>query len=107
MINAGLGLDMIHTNQLKYSESVFRNFLCKLLNKWLSHIFIPHEMLKREIRPILKSGKGCKTDSTNGSRIQAPGKKPKSPRKKSLRTIGPPVKKPPRTKAPPETFLFS
>ena len=59
-INAGLGWDIIHTNHLKYSGSVFRNF-----NKMLSHTFIPHEMLKGEISPILRSGKGCKSDSTN------------------------------------------
>ena len=37
----------------------------KGFNKFLSHTFIPHEMLKGEIRPILKSGKGCTTDSAS------------------------------------------
>ena len=64
-LNVGMGWDRIHSNHLKYSGPVFRNFLCKLFNKFLSHQFVPRQMLGGQIRPILKNNCGSKTDSSN------------------------------------------
>ena len=44
---------------------MFRDFISKLFTAMLSHTFIPKEMLKGQIKPIIKNGKVCKTKSEN------------------------------------------
>ena len=55
--------DGIHTNHLINAGPCFRNFLSKLMNKIISHGFLPHNMLLGRIRPTVKSSAGNKTSS--------------------------------------------
>ena len=64
-INLGLGWDKIHANHLKFAGPIFKNLLCKLFNKFLSHKFVPRTMIEGEIRPIFKNNCTSKTDSSN------------------------------------------
>ena len=64
-INLGLGWDKIHANHLKFAGPIFKNFLSKLFNKFLSHKFVPRPMIEGEIRPIFKNNCTSKTDSSN------------------------------------------
>ena len=64
-LNPGKGFDHIHTKHLKHTKPCFRNLLCKLINKFVTHGFIPQSMLKGEIRPTVKNGAGSKTSSQN------------------------------------------
>ena len=64
-INVGLGWDKIHANHLKFSGQIFRNLLCKIYNKFLSHEYLPQEFLAGRIKPVLKSNCTSKTDSSN------------------------------------------
>ena len=64
-INVGLGWDKIHANHLKFNGQIFRNLLCKIYNKFLSHEYLPQEFLAGRIKPVLKSNCTSKTDSSN------------------------------------------
>ena len=64
-LNVGMGWDKIHSNLLKFSGPVFRNFILKYFNKLLSHCFVPSKMLKGEIRPRIKNNKSSKSASDN------------------------------------------
>ena len=64
-INTGLGFDMIHSNHIKYSHRGFRNFIARVFTSMVSHSFLPKEMLRGHIKPTLKNGKSCKTNSEN------------------------------------------
>ena len=64
-LNNGMGWDGIHSNHLKFSGSIFRNLVCKIFNKFVSHKYMPRSMLGGEIRPVLKGGCLSKTDSSN------------------------------------------
>ena len=64
-LNIGLGWDNIHTNHLKYSGPTFRNLICKLFNKFLSHNYVPRQLIEGEIRPVFKNNSSSKTDSSN------------------------------------------
>ena len=64
-LNLGMGHDIVHTNHLKYCGNAFRNLLSKFLTKCVSHNFLPHNMLKGEIKPRIKDNVASKTSSTN------------------------------------------
>ena len=64
-LNLGMGHDMVHTNHLKYCGNTFRNLLSKFLSKCVSHNFLPHNMLKGEIKPRIKDNIASKTSSDN------------------------------------------
>ena len=64
-INGGLGWDKIHSNHLKFSSPIFRNLLCKIFNKFLTHKFVPRQMLAGQIKPVVKNKSFGKTDSSN------------------------------------------
>ena len=64
-INSGLGYDFIHSNHIKFTYEIFRDFLAKIFASMLSHTFVPKEMLRGHIKPIIKNGKVCKTKSDN------------------------------------------
>ena len=64
-LNAGLGHDLIHSNHLKFSGGLFRNVLARLFSSLLRHSFIPHEMLRGVITPVLKDHKLNKNSSVN------------------------------------------
>ena len=53
-----VGYDDIHTKLLISAGSCFRNLLCKLMNKFLSHGFLPYGMRLGKIRPSVKNSAG-------------------------------------------------
>ena len=53
-LNPGLGFDGVHTEQIKNAKRCYRNLLCKICNKLISHTYIPHGMLKGHICPTVK-----------------------------------------------------
>lgn len=53
-LNDGIGMDGIHSNNLKLSGPVFNNILWKFFNKMLDHSFVPTALVYGEIRPIVK-----------------------------------------------------
>ena len=64
-LNTGRAWDDIHSNNLKFSGPIFRNFIGKYFNKLLDHGFLPNNMLYGEIRPIIKDSTMSKRDSDN------------------------------------------
>ena len=56
---------MMHSNHVKYSNIVFRNFIGKMFTAFLRHAYMPKEMLRGHIKPRLKDNKTCKTISEN------------------------------------------
>ena len=64
-LKTNLGWDFIHSNHVMLSGTHFRRFLCKLFSKFVSHCHMPVEILKGEIRPILKNNSLSKSSSTN------------------------------------------
>ena len=59
------GYDGIHTSHLISAGLCFRNLLCKLMNKFISHGFPPQSMLLGKIRSIVKKSAGNKACSSN------------------------------------------
>ena len=64
-INNVIGFDLIHSNHLKFTGKVTRNFISLLFKSMLSHSFIPKEMLRGHIKPTLKNAKVYITNSEN------------------------------------------
>ena len=64
-LNNGIGWDGVHSSHLKYSGKTFRNLLARLFMKFISHNYLPPDMILGEIRPITKNGAICKTISDN------------------------------------------
>ena len=54
-MNIGIGRDMVHSNHLKYSGTLFRSFIRRLFNRFISHGFIQRQMLSGEFRPIVNN----------------------------------------------------
>ena len=64
-LSVSLGWDGIHSSHLKFSGKCFRSFLGRILMKFISHSYLPSNMLLGEIRPIIKDYSVCKTTSDN------------------------------------------
>ena len=64
-LKPGIGFDFVHTNHVQFSSIFFRNFMSRLFSCFLSHSFIPKQMLYGQIRPIVKNNSMCKTNSDN------------------------------------------
>ena len=64
-LKPGIGWDGVHSFHIKYGSLKFKRFICNLFNKLISHKFVPKEMLKGEIRPVLKGGSAGKHSSSN------------------------------------------
>jgi len=62
-LNDGQGWDNVHSKHLKYSGRIFREFLSRIFSIMLLHSFIPKELLRGHIKPVLKSGATCRTSS--------------------------------------------
>jgi len=62
---AGFGFDFIHSNHLKYSGKYFRYMLGRLFSIMLDHSYLPMNMLRGHIRPVIKDKKICKSISAN------------------------------------------
>ena len=59
------GHDDIHRNHITNAGPILRNLLCKLMNKFISHSFLPDSMLIGKIRPTVENSVGNKTSSSN------------------------------------------
>ena len=64
-LNKGCGHDMLHSSLLKRASEDFLNNLSIFLNCCLLHCYIPKNLLKGEITPIIKDSKGDLTSSQN------------------------------------------
>ena len=64
-INDGIGWDNIHSNHLKFSGPVFKNLINKMFNKFLSHGYLPYNILQGHIKPVIKNKSLGKTNSSN------------------------------------------
>ena len=64
-LKTAIGYDNIHSNHLKYATDSCVRFITCLFNTMIQHTFFPHELLKGEIRPILKNKSGKINDSDN------------------------------------------
>ena len=52
-LNPSRGADFVYVTQLKNAGPCFRNLLCKLMNKFVSHSFLPRNILGGLIQPIV------------------------------------------------------
>ena len=59
------GYNDFHTNHLINAALCFHNQLCKLMNKLISHGFLPYIMLLGKVRPSVKISAGNKSSSNN------------------------------------------
>ena len=64
-INVGVGHDIVHSLVLKHSCDNFIDNIVLFLNTIFIHNFIPLDVLKGDIIPILKDKKGNISDSGN------------------------------------------
>ena len=64
-LNDGMGHDLIHSRLLKNANLNFINNIVVLLNCCFNHNFIPNEMLKGDILPIIKEKNGNISSSNN------------------------------------------
>ena len=64
-LNAGCGHDGIHSNILKHATYNFIENCTYFLNLCFMHCFLPPDILKGDISPIIKDKKGNKSDSSN------------------------------------------
>ena len=64
-LKVAIGYDNIHTNHLKYATDSCINFITQLFNSMIRHSYFPSQMLRGEIRPILKNKSGRLNDSEN------------------------------------------
>ena len=60
-----IGEDMIHSNHLKFCSDLYVNVLAKLLSSFITHGYIPKDMLEGIITPTVKDRFGCLGDSGN------------------------------------------
>ncbi len=64
-LNDCLGFDGLHSNHFKLCGKDTVSFLSRMFSSFISHGYIPHEMLQGEIRPIIKDKMGKIDDSNN------------------------------------------
>ena len=64
-LNVGIGFDGLHSNHLKFLDAYSVEFIVNLFNACLAHQFVPPEMLKGIIRPIVKNKLGDLKSSAN------------------------------------------
>ena len=60
-----MGHDLVHSRFLKYANDNLVDNLVNFINLCFRHCYIPTELLKGEITPILKDKKGSISDSNN------------------------------------------
>ena len=59
-LKSTVGHNDIHTKLLIDAGPCFRNLLCEIMNKFLSHGILPYSMLRGKIRPTVKNVDGNK-----------------------------------------------
>jgi endonuclease/exonuclease/phosphatase family metal-dependent hydrolase len=64
-LSIGIGHDGVHSNHLKIGDGTVCLFLSRLYSSFMSHGYVPKNLLKGEIRPIIKNKLNSKNDSNN------------------------------------------
>lgn len=64
-LNSGMGHDGLHSLFLKKASDEFLNYIVVFLNACFTHCYLPHDLLKGVINPVIKDKKGNITESTN------------------------------------------
>lgn len=64
-LNFGIGFDMIHSNHLKFATELFIEFLAMLFTSFIVHGFMPIDILKGIITPLVKDKFGSLSTSNN------------------------------------------
>ncbi len=64
-LNDCLGIDGLHSNHFKLFGNDLSSFLSNLFSSFLSHGYLPKNMLRGEIKPIIKENLGKFDDSSN------------------------------------------
>ena len=64
-LHFGVGHDGIHSVFLQYGSVEFLSNIVKLINSCYSHCYIPVEMMKGKVTPIIKDVKGNAVDFSN------------------------------------------
>ena len=64
-LNAGIGFDGIHSNHLKVSPDICNEFISMLFSSFVIHSYIPIDMLRGVITPIVKDSFGDLSSSEN------------------------------------------
>ncbi len=64
-INDCIDIDGLHANHFKLGGRHMITFMSKMFSSFLNHGFIPRDMLRGEIRPIIKNSIGKISDSDN------------------------------------------
>jgi len=59
------GFDFIHSSHLKFSGNIFRSFLRRVFSTMINHSYLPDEMLRGHIKPVIKDKKICQSLSSN------------------------------------------
>ena len=58
-LDEGIDHSSMHSNHIKETGKVFREFLRKIFNTFKRHNYMPKKMLHGEIRSIMKDNKIC------------------------------------------------
>ena len=61
----GTGFDSVHSSHIKDSKRCYRDLLCKLYIKLISHTYFPHSMFKGKMHQTVKNSSGNKSDWIN------------------------------------------
>ena len=61
----GVGHDGIHAHFLKQASDDFLFILCIFMNTCFTHCYLPKEMLRGSITPVIKDSKRNCTESSN------------------------------------------
>ena len=64
-INHCIDIEGLHSNHFKMASKVLSRFLAKLFSSFVHHGYIPNEMLRGVIKPIVKNNLGNLNDSNN------------------------------------------
>lgn len=64
-LKTGVGHDGIHSHLLKFATYDLLCYVSQFMNMCFNHCYIPNDLLKGDIKPILKNVKGDVTDSSN------------------------------------------
>ena len=64
-LKTGLGFDGIHSNHFKYLSDFSFTKLRSFINYCFIHRYVPSDILKAVVRPVIKKKLGSRTDSTN------------------------------------------
>lgn len=61
-LKTGVGFDFLHSNHFKLSNNLLKSLLGRLFSTFISHSYMPKDILHGEIRPIVKNPIGNKND---------------------------------------------